>query len=262
MLNPISLPSSYPYDPYFSSNTSDVAEEMNTGYQLVFNESGYLNVVLRNGKLVTLTKKTIIPAGEHYYHATLDSDGILTQYAHPKTLTNGRWVRNWFTVWSVPNDICFNVTGDLGGGPCGFNIYRRLDKNKRPICECLPGFSLFVPTNKFSGCKQLTTRNCEQRSTMSKELYEMKEVHNTFWPTSANYEQLLPISEDECSLSCLNDCNCVVAVISEGSYWKKKLPLSNGRKDYNSYGKALIKVPKFNVSTDETSGNPEIRKKD
>ncbi|KAL6129813.1 hypothetical protein ACLB2K_073162 [Fragaria x ananassa] len=42
------------------------------------------------------------------------------------------------------------------------------------------------------------------------------ELANTFGPTSAIYEVLQPFGEDECSRSCLDDCNCVVAAIFQG----------------------------------------------
>ncbi|KAJ4711693.1 Receptor-like protein kinase [Melia azedarach] len=263
VLNPIALLTEFAYQPYFRSNTSGAADEMNSGYQLEFNQTGYLNVVLRNRNLIALTKKIAIPSGEYYYRATLDSDGIFMQYAHPKTKKNGSWVHNWFPVWFVPQDVCSDINGDAGSGPCGFNSYCRLDENRRPICDCLPGFSLYDPNKKFHGCKQDTMQNCEPISSKPEDFYRMEELPNAYWPTSANYEQLQPLNEDDCSKSCLYDCNCVVAVIKEGSCWKKKLPLTNGRQDYNTYGKALIKVAKSNVSLDENSaGSSKIEKKD
>ncbi|KAJ6947931.1 receptor-like protein kinase 1 [Populus alba x Populus x berolinensis] len=84
--------------------------------------------------------------------------------------------------------------------------------------------------------------NCEQGKSKPEDFYALQEVPNTFFPYSSNFEQLQSLNEDECRRLCLSDCNCVVAVIKEGSCWKKKLPLSNGRKDYNIYGKALVKV--------------------
>ncbi|KAL5760564.1 hypothetical protein ACOSQ2_019402 [Xanthoceras sorbifolium] len=231
LLNPIALPTEFAYQSYYRTDTSDAVDEMNSGYQLVFNESGYINVLLRNRNVVTLTKKTAVTrTGEYYYRATLDSDGIFTQYAHPKTRTNGRWVHNWIPVWLVPDDICSDVNGDAGSGPCGFNSYCRLDENRRLICDCLPGFFLRDANNKFNGCKQDTSQSCDQqRNSKPEDLYEMKEISNTYWPllqkkkkntywpSSANFAQLQPLSEDDCSTLCLHDCNCVVAVIKEGS---------------------------------------------
>ncbi|KAJ6947929.1 hypothetical protein NC651_002329 [Populus alba x Populus x berolinensis] len=210
----LKLVESYEYKTYFKSNTSDAASTQNSGYQ-----------------------------------ATLDVDGLFTLYAHLRAQTNGTWV----AIWSVPDNICTYSTDDLGGGPCGYNSYCKLGANRRPICECLPGFSLSDTSNEFGGCQQNLMPNCEQGKSKPEDFYALQEVPNTFFPYSSNFEQLQSLNEDECRRLCLSDCNCVVAVIKEGSCWKKKLPLSNGRKDYNIYGKALVKVSKSAVSIDEPS---------
>lgn len=55
----------------------------------------------------------------------------------------------------------------------------------------------------------------------------------------------------------------MVAVIKEGTCWEKKLPLSNGRVDRDTYGKALIKIPKIDGSLrDQISGDSDGEKKD
>ncbi|PRQ59686.1 putative protein kinase RLK-Pelle-SD-2b family [Rosa chinensis] len=87
------------------------------------------------------------------------------------------------------------------------------------------------------------------------DVYVMHDLPSTFWPTSVNYEVLQGLSEDNCSRNCLDDCNCVVAMIYNGGCIKKKLPLSNGRQDWNMYGKALIIVPK----SADASENPAAR---
>ncbi|XP_061996584.1 G-type lectin S-receptor-like serine/threonine-protein kinase LECRK3 [Rosa rugosa] len=205
----IALPTEQAYSAYYKSNTSDAADKMNSGYQLVFNESGHINVVQRNGNIVTLTNKTASPPRDYYYRATLDYDGLFTLYAYPK---NGSGT-SWSSLWSIPENICFDSTGNEGGGPCGYNSYCRLDANTRPICECLPGFSALDPEYKLRGCKQNRMHSCELGDSKPQDVYVMHELPNTFWPSSANYEELQPLNEDDCSRFCLDDCNCVVAVI-------------------------------------------------
>ncbi|KAJ9158696.1 hypothetical protein P3X46_024257 [Hevea brasiliensis] len=266
VLRPIGLPTDFPYPAYYESNT-DSADEMNSGYRMVFNESGDLNVFLRNGSVVNLTKNRTKSMGDYYYRATLDADGIFALHAHPRTQTNGSLGKTWFAIWSVPDDICSDMDAgtptDLGGGPCGYNSYCRLDEKRRPLCECLPGFSLSDPNNKLNGCKQNRIPNCHQDNAKPEDLYEMQELPNTFWPVSANFEQLPGVDEDDCKRLCLHDCNCMVTTIREGTCWRKKLPLSKGRMDYNVYGKAMIKVSKSDAPSDEPSaGNSEIEKKD
>ncbi|XP_057981110.1 G-type lectin S-receptor-like serine/threonine-protein kinase LECRK4 [Malania oleifera] len=250
VLNTIGLPTEFAYAAYYHSHTYDGADVMNCGYLTIFNESGYMYVKRRNGNIVNLTSGNIVPPRDFYFRATLDHDGIFTQYAHPKSPRNGTWDRTWFTIWSAPDDICSRIEGDLGSGACGYNSYCVLDFNRRPLCECPPGFSFSDPNNKFNGCKQDRIQKCDDGPSKPEDFYEMHVLPNTFWPTS-NFEWLQPLNEDDCSRSCLHDCNCVVAISVNGSCRKKKLPLSNGRVDRNSYGKALIKLPKFDVSSGE-----------
>ncbi|KAI9116482.1 hypothetical protein K1719_012649 [Acacia pycnantha] len=161
-------------------------------------------------------------------------------------------------ILSGPKDS----SSDLGGGPCGSNGFCRLDANRRPICDCLPGFSPLDPTNKFNGCKPDKQVTCDSSNSKPEDMYNIQELSNTFWPGSSNFEQLQGFNENDCSKSCLYDCNCVVAFIREGTCWKK-LPLSNGRQDWDVNGKALIKFPKHDVPSDESlSEDRNTRKKD
>ncbi|KAI8545729.1 hypothetical protein RHMOL_Rhmol07G0061000 [Rhododendron molle] len=249
VLNTIALPTDFAYGNYYHSDTSDGLNGMNSGYKVVFNESGYIYVIRRNGNEVNLTLGNIASTGDFYHRATLDFDGIFTQYAHPKGPRNGTWVQSWFSVWYEPKDICSDMTGDEGEGACGYNSICILDSFGRPTCECLPGFSLEDPNNKLSGCKQDKVRKCEPGGSNPEELFEIHALSNTFWPFSSNYERFPLSSEDECSRSCFTDCNCVVATIRDGTCWKKKLPLSKGRLERNTYGKALVKVPKSDDSS-------------
>jgi hypothetical protein len=49
VLNTINLPTGFPYEAYFWSNTVD-SNSSNAGYQVVFNESGYLYVLRASNK--------------------------------------------------------------------------------------------------------------------------------------------------------------------------------------------------------------------
>ncbi|KAL8155114.1 hypothetical protein AgCh_000488 [Apium graveolens] len=164
---------------------ADTNNSMNSGYRVVFNETGYIKVVKRNGVAVNLTLGNIASTKVFYFNATLDFDGISTQYAHPKNPNNGIWERSWFSVWYEPKDICTSLSGDLGDGACGFNSIWAVDVEGRP----------------------------------------------TF----------------------VKDVTC----------WKKKLPLSYGRLDRNTYGKVLVKIPKVDGSSgNKISRNPNGTKKD
>ncbi|KAF2319349.1 hypothetical protein GH714_014956 [Hevea brasiliensis] len=132
---------------------------------------------------------------------TLDYDGVLVQYAHPKASVNGTWDQSWFPVCAVPDNICTDILGRLGSGACGFNGICIIGLNRRPTCECPPGYSIFDADNKFGGCKLDRVPKCEE----------------------------------------------IVAVLRDGSCWKKKLPLSSGRMDPSTPGTAFIKVMKPDI---------------
>ncbi|PRQ54431.1 putative protein kinase RLK-Pelle-SD-2b family [Rosa chinensis] len=104
--------------------------------------------------------------------------------------------------------------------------------------------------------------SCELGDSKPQDVYVMHELPNTFWPSSSNFEVLQQLNEDDCRRSCLDDCNCVVATIRAGRCWKKKLPLSNGRQDWNEYGKALIKLPKSDALENPASRDSNTEKKD
>ncbi|KAJ9685837.1 hypothetical protein PVL29_017773 [Vitis rotundifolia] len=229
VLNISDMQTNTAYDAYYWSNTYDAANRSNSGERVIFDESG------------RLAEST----GGYYYRATLDFDGVYRIYTRSKLQNNGSWVQSWH----VPKDICSEIRGELGGGSCGFNSYFVFDKNGRSTCECLPGFFPVDPDNKLDGCKHNLTQKCEAGGSNPEDLYQKREVSNLFWPYSANFEKKDSLNEDVCWKSCLYDCNCVVAVHNEGTCWKKKMPLLNGRANWSIHGKTMIKVPKYDASS-------------
>jgi hypothetical protein len=75
---------------------------------------------------------------------------------------------------------------------------------------------------------------------------------NTNWPFN-DYEMFGSVDEDWCRQACLSDCYCAVAIFNNGDCLKKRIPLSNGRIDPSTGGKALIKVRKGNSTTGSSS---------
>ncbi|KAF8412447.1 hypothetical protein HHK36_000411 [Tetracentron sinense] len=249
VLNPIGRPT---YDFYYSSSTNE-SDPVDSSYQVLFNDSGYINIVSKNGGIiVNLTKVNTFPIADYYYRATMDFDGLFTQYAHPRT-SNGN--QSWSIVWSIPNDICSDISGELGSGVCGYNSYCLLNSERRPSCNCPPEYSLINPNDKFSGCKPNFALGCgvDDESRAPEDVFEFRELSSTNWPPG-NYEQLGGYSEEECKKSCLQDCFCAVAIFRTRTRncWKKRLPLSNGRRDSSEAGTVLFKVRKVVLP----SGNP------
>ncbi|KAK1313163.1 hypothetical protein QJS10_CPA06g01731 [Acorus calamus] len=143
----------------------------------------------------------------------------------------------WYLRGSVASNICTASIADLGSGVCGFNSYCKPDTTQN-TCECLKGYSFFDEDLKYKGCKpDFTAQSCDVDESR---MYQLEEMQDTDWPKS-DYEQYYPIDEDQCRSLCLEDCFCAVAIFRQGSCWKKKLPLSNGRLQIG-VGKAFIKT--------------------
>ncbi|GAY43614.1 hypothetical protein CUMW_075860 [Citrus unshiu] len=177
---------------------------------LVFNKSADIYIENNNGQIVQLPQwYQLSPIADHYFRATLDFDGVFTEYAYPK---NSAPNQSWFTIQRLPNNICTAISDEFGSGACGFNSYCLL-QNGRPFCECPPGYLFVDPTNRFSGCKPNYWQGCgpDDGSRNAEELYEIKELADVNWPLG-DYERLELYNQTECETSCLHDCLCVVAV--------------------------------------------------
>ncbi|OVA20880.1 Protein kinase domain [Macleaya cordata] len=262
VLNPVAYPSltENNYDAYYNLTWILGSVPINIR-RFVFNKSGDIYLVRKNGSILTLTWDNIVPATDVYYRATLDFDGVFTQYSHPRT-SNGTSQR-WSIVRSIPDNICDSIIGRLGSGACGYNSYCILTTEKRPSCACPPGYVFVDSNNKFGDCRpNFILPGCqEEESRNPEDLFELKTLKNTDWPTS-DYDGLQSYNEQDCRSSCLNDCLCAVALFREGTCWKKKLPLPNGRLDPSVNGNALIKLRKDgNFSAQPSPSSPFLETK-
>ncbi|CAK7328190.1 unnamed protein product [Dovyalis caffra] len=235
MLNSINLPTGFAYDSYYRI-TSDASNSFNSGYRLIFNESGYMYMLRRSGHRFFLTEGTVSTA-DFYHRGILNFDSVFIQYFYPKTSGSNR---SWSSVWSKPDNTCVNIGGGLGSGACRYNSICSLNDDKRPDCDCPQGFSLLDENDKYGSCIPDFELSCKDRLNSTEDHYDFQELINVDWPTS-DYERFKPSDEDTCRKSCLNDCLFVVATFRDGC-WKKKLPLSNGRVDSGMNGKATTKI--------------------
>ncbi|XP_038717145.1 G-type lectin S-receptor-like serine/threonine-protein kinase LECRK3 [Tripterygium wilfordii] len=256
-LNPIAWPSESRYDSYYSSETS--TDPAQTGYQLIFNKSADIYIVKNNGEISQLPSWSSINLTVDYYHrATLDFDGVFTQYVHPK---NSSSTQIWSPLRSLPEDICDAIYSYLGSGACGYNSYCSI-QNSKPACHCPPGYNFIDPNNRFSGCKPTFSVGCgeEDGSRDPEELYEMTPVDDVNWPLG-DYERLEPYNQTQCETSCLHDCSCAVAIYNGRICWKKRLPLSNGRSPESIFSRVLIKTRKGDTpsGSSDKPGNKKER---
>ncbi|KAK1401576.1 Bulb-type lectin domain-containing protein [Heracleum sosnowskyi] len=201
--------------------------------------------LLNDGNLVLNTREVLTnnPYDTYYSSDTSDTNPSNRgyQYYHPKVFSG---TSKWTAVLKIPDNICLAILGGRGSGACGFNNVCSVDDSGTSNCACPESYSLLDENDKRGSCKPNYTQNCDHNGS-SEDVYDFVEVIDTDWPLS-DYEQLKPISELECKTQCLNDCFCAVAIYldDQGSCWKKKLPLSNGKKDKSVNRKGFIKFNK------------------
>ncbi|PNX71957.1 G-type lectin S-receptor-like serine/threonine-protein kinase [Trifolium pratense] len=178
-----------------------------------------------------------------YLRATLNFDGVFSLFKHPKNSTdNGGWT----IVWSHPRNICLYIA-HRGSGVCGYNSVCILGDDKRPTCQCPNSYSLIDPDDPYGSCKPNFIQGCaeDELSKNRNDLYDSEILIDTDWPESDSVLQS-PFTEEQCRKSCMEDCLCSVAIFRSGdSCWKKKLPLSNGRKENGTkaFLKQLVSAP-------------------
>ncbi|OMP03481.1 S-locus glycoprotein [Corchorus olitorius] len=236
-INVINLPTRYIHGgPYYSSDDNN-PNASNSGVGLIFDKSGDVYMLRKNGDKSPIGSGSKLPiqSSDYYQRVTLDVDGVFAQYYYPKK-SNG----NWSTAWLQPINIC-SWTSPIGSGACGFNSICSInDKTGRPNCECAPGFFLIDPNDPYGGCIRDDELNYCQ-----KDAFELETRKNINWPL-ADYERYgVSYTEIECKDSCRDDCMCVVAIYNaDGSCFKKRLPLSNGRYGSDDRSVSFVKVRK------------------
>ncbi|KAJ9559384.1 LOW QUALITY PROTEIN: hypothetical protein OSB04_013998 [Centaurea solstitialis] len=236
VLNTRDIFSNLPLDAYYISGTYDAENPTNSGYKLIFDAMGYLYILRRNGEKFDLTTRGTVPSGDYYHRATLDSDGVFTQYYYPKNPTANA---TWEIILLKPEDICSSSV--VGSGACGHNSVCSLDGG-RPKCECPQGFSLLDSNDPNGDCKpDHFTPTCYEGYRGDR--FDFIKLNNTDWP-GADYAHIRPSNEESCKISCREDCLCGVAIYRDSQCWKKALPLSNGKKIYTEYIKVFLKYPK------------------
>ncbi|XP_057774895.1 G-type lectin S-receptor-like serine/threonine-protein kinase LECRK1 [Salvia miltiorrhiza] len=209
------------------------------GFRFIFNTSGYVNLVSRNGTLLSNIYSNIgAPTTQFYQRVTLDYDGVLRHYLYPKSNSSGGRATAWSVYDFLPSNICTAVTQDTGGGVCGFNSLCSVGTNQRPRCTCPWGYSAIDPNYWATACKRdFIPQSCNH----DEDLFGFNDMPNVNWPLS-DYEHFTRVLEDWCRQDCLSDCFCDVAIYGNTDCWKKRVPLSNGKINSSVQGKALIKV--------------------
>ncbi|CAJ1780237.1 unnamed protein product [Sphenostylis stenocarpa] len=81
----INLLNNYSVEPYFDSGTADAKNQTNVGMKFVFDKSGFLYILKKNGEKFQVSKlNNSISSNDVYYKATINYDGVLTVSHYPK----------------------------------------------------------------------------------------------------------------------------------------------------------------------------------
>ncbi|XP_022750965.1 G-type lectin S-receptor-like serine/threonine-protein kinase LECRK1 [Durio zibethinus] len=168
------------------------------------------------------------------YRATLDVDGIFRLYSH---IYNGSGEVNESVVWYALKDTC-----DVNGY-CGFNSYCTYN-DYQPTCLCLPGTDFVDQFHSIYGCKRNYTEAQCKSDKANAHHFSIETMENMVWEDTSYSKE--PMSVEECSRSCLEDCNCEAALFKGGICMKQKLPLRYAKRDFQSEeeSRALLKVGK------------------
>ncbi|KAJ4850962.1 hypothetical protein Tsubulata_002493 [Turnera subulata] len=246
--------------PFTTSNAAywSTQSSIPSGYQVVYNQTGYIYLIARNGTVLNPVLSNPVSAQDFYQRATIDYDGILRQYVHlkPGASSSTKWPVGWNILSFIPGNICLRIEGATGSGACGYNSYCSIGNDQRPSCQCPEGYSFVDPNDVRQGCKQdFVSQSCDLSSPET-DSFSFVDMPNTDWPLS-DYEYFGSSSEDWCRQACLGDCYCDVAIFRDGNCWKKKMPLSNGRMDPSTGGKALIKVRTDNSTLPAATSGPK-----
>ncbi|KAM3708910.1 hypothetical protein ACJW31_02G132200 [Castanea mollissima] len=199
-----------------------------TGLLQIINSTSMNNVLFLSSPLEgNSTTNTI-------YRATLDVNGFFQLYSH--AFDDSGKPNSSVIEWSAleDKDLC------KVNGFCGFNSFCTLNDNQ-PYCVCLPGTD-FVDENHTSlGCE----RNfLEVRCGAGKDhvaSYNITTTVNMMWKDIPyTYEPMS--TKEECGQSCLEDCNCDVALFINPYCQRQKLPLRYVRRDKSQNTVAFFKV--------------------
>ncbi|XP_048141641.1 G-type lectin S-receptor-like serine/threonine-protein kinase LECRK1 [Rhodamnia argentea] len=202
----------YPQDAYWSSDTTGQLLLLNLdprGTLALRNFSGFDKKIFANHTLF------LSEEGSAVHRATLDDDGIFRLYLHQ--FSQGDFSSSVvYTRWSAPEHQC-----DVKGF-CGYNSYCR-GSNDGAQCDCFPGFAFVDEHKRFLGCRR--SSNYEQHcgvedANITPSITPLPSVEFGGHPYL-----VLPLPLHECETSCLEDCNCEVALHRDGSCSKMKLPI-------------------------------------
>ncbi|RVW78149.1 G-type lectin S-receptor-like serine/threonine-protein kinase LECRK1 [Vitis vinifera] len=226
-----------PGDAYWSTGT------FTSGSHLYLNDSRGDLLLRRNDDLGSLTSVLTSSssinkdANKVIYRATLDVDGVFRLYSHANYNNSEPKIT---MEESVLNSAC-----DVKSF-CGFNSFCTFADDK-PYCDCLPGSDFIDPNRRSLGCgRNFSEEGCRDGEEKAP-FYGIKTMENLNWGDHAYFDA--PMSKDDCSNSCLEDCDCGAALYLNGLCKKQNFPLRYVVRDRKVSSTAFLKVGMRSIET-------------
>ncbi|KAM5563576.1 hypothetical protein ABKV19_018286 [Rosa sericea] len=206
-------------------------------YKLSLNLSGFL---VLNNEVSGETIQVVANGSYHglqdnqttLYRATLDVDGNFRVYLHSFLMARV------MVIWSAFQSPC-----DVQG-TCGFNSYCEVVMQKKAAeveCKCYTGFVYNNASQKTLGCYHNFTVDGCTGNEKPRLRYKLEALDNTSW--NNHPYSVTPIqNKEDCSDSCLEDCNCWAVLYTDANCRKYKLPLLYGKTNSSISSKGFIKV--------------------
>ncbi|KAJ7956985.1 putative Receptor-like protein kinase 1 [Quillaja saponaria] len=225
-------------DAYWSSGTYRYGSRC-PKCELYLNNTGNLHIMNDKDSIWTSNSGAINNDNSTtIYRATLDLDGIFRLYSH---VGDDKGKVRVSTVWSPLSDACKVKSF------CGFNSYCTFN-DFQPYCNCLPGSDIIEPNQRSLGCSRNFSEAGCKGGTADASSYSIIPMENMRWDDHPYFKVQMPI-EDDCSSSCLEDCNCGAAIYKAGYCLKHELPLRYVRRAQEDPNKAFFKVGKRNIKS-------------
>ncbi|KAJ8436484.1 LOW QUALITY PROTEIN: hypothetical protein Cgig2_000469 [Carnegiea gigantea] len=146
VLNTRDLVTGFAYGADYVSGTNDAANSANVGFRVMYDVSGYMYILIKNGLRFDLTPPEKLKV-------TLNFDGVLTWYYHTRIFASNKDF-DWSKIQSQPDNICMKMAmfgGDCDSGVC-ITAFAALIKIKGQVVIA-PSYSLFDPNDIFGSCK-------------------------------------------------------------------------------------------------------------
>ena len=209
-----------PEDIYF------VLDLNSTGRLIVFNKNDSVTVAILYEESASNFNNN---NNNTIYRATLDVDGVFRLYSHTYYESRNYRVSR---LWSSLNSSC--LVKDI----CALNSFCAINDNQT-TCRCLPGHD-FVDHNQSNlGCSRNFSEAECRGGKGNAAFYNMTTMENMEWGDTPYIAEQM--SKEDCSISCLEDCNCGAALFVNNHCQKQQFPLKYVRRVDYGYA-AFLKV--------------------